>query len=117
MSIYAIIHIILAVLLSIYFIYDYRKEKSIYKILLIIWIPLTLLRYLSENRIFLTIIGIIQIIMFLLVLFFMFKPSKIIKNHESKKSSDNLDTILSSKHNSQTLEDVKDTNIDNNIEE
>ncbi len=112
MSIYAIIHIILAIFLSIYFIYDYMKEKSIYKILLVIWIPLTLLRYLSENKTFLTILGIIQIIMFLLVLFFMFKPSKNIKNYKSKNSSDNSDTVLSSKQNDQTLDDVKDNNIE-----
>lgn len=67
------IHLILAVILTIYFIYRFIKDRHVYEMLFIIWIPSTLLTYFTEDRTFLLGLGIFQTIMFILVIYFMFR--------------------------------------------
>lgn len=76
MNIYIVLHIVLVVLAMFFFLFAYKKEKKIHQMILLFWIPFTLTRYITQNTTFLNIIGIIQIILFVLVLFFMFKPVK-----------------------------------------
>lgn len=70
------LHIILSVLLIAYFVYNYIKNKYFYFVLFVVWIASTLLKYpFQNNRTLLLALGIFQVIMFILVVFFMFKRS------------------------------------------
>ena len=68
-----IAHIILAVLGTAWFLYTFIKERKIYQILFVVWIPLTLLTYVSKNKIFLIVLGIVQLLLFVLVIYFLFR--------------------------------------------
>lgn len=52
------IHLALVVIGIAYFLYSYIKERNLYQLLFVIWIPLTMLTYVSKNRVYLTILGI-----------------------------------------------------------
>lgn len=67
------LHIILVILITAYFLFRFLKEKQIYEFLFILWVPSTLLQYVTSDPTLLRIIGIFQIIMFILVIYFMFK--------------------------------------------
>lgn len=68
-----IIHIILVVLGVAFFLYSFIKEKRIYQLLFVIWIPLTLLNRVFHERWQLWTLGIIQLIFFVLVIYFLFR--------------------------------------------
>lgn len=71
------IHLVLVVLATAFFLYSFIKEKKIYQLLFVIWIPLTLLTYVSTNKVFLILLGVVQLIFFFLVIFFLFRnPNK-----------------------------------------
>jgi cbb3-type cytochrome oxidase subunit 3 len=67
------VHLIVVILFTAYFIFRFVKDKYIYEILFVIWIPSTLLSYVTDNRAFLLGLGIFQTIMFILVIYFMFR--------------------------------------------
>lgn len=69
-------HVVLVLLGMAYFLYSFTKQKRVYQILFVIWMPLTLLTYLSTNETYLTILGIAELIFFLLVIFFLFRRPK-----------------------------------------
>ncbi|MDD6237106.1 MAG: hypothetical protein PUB00_06970 [Clostridiales bacterium] len=71
------IHLALAILGTAYFLYSYLKEKKIYQLLFVIWIPLTLLTYVCKQQWQILILGGIQLIFFILVIYFLFRnPGK-----------------------------------------
>ncbi len=88
---YFYLHMILIVVAMIFFLFEYKKERKIYQLILLIWIPFSGLRYISDNRIFLIAVGVLQFILFGLMLFFLFKQKK----SKSDKSSENNPVILS----------------------
>lgn len=67
------LHVGIVVVLTAYFIYRFIKEHHIYEFLFILWIPSTMLRYVSSDPMFLRVLGISQCLFFILVIFFMFK--------------------------------------------
>lgn len=67
------IHLALVVVGIAYFLYSYIKEKKLYQLLFVIWIPLTLLTYVSKNKTYLIILGVVQLIFFVLVIYFLFR--------------------------------------------
>lgn len=67
------VHIALVIVLTAYFIYRFIKDRHIYELLFVIWIPSTLLQYVSSNPTYIRVLGIAQILLFLLVVFFMFR--------------------------------------------
>lgn len=70
------IHLVLAVLLTAYYLWRFLKDRSIYQILFVCWVPMTLLTYipiLGQNTICRIVLGVLQLVMFLLVIFFMFR--------------------------------------------
>lgn len=67
------LHIVLAVILTGYFLFKFIKDRYTYELLFVIWIPSTLLPYLTNNQTYIRIIGIAQVVMFILVIFFMFR--------------------------------------------
>ena len=71
------IHLALAILGTAYFLYSYLKEKKIYQLLFVIWIPLTLLTYVCKKQWQILILGGIQLVFFILVIYFLFRnPGK-----------------------------------------
>ena len=68
-----IAHIILAVLGTAWFLYSFIRERKVYQLLFVVWIPLTLLTYVSKNKTFLTVLGIVQLLFFILVIYFLFR--------------------------------------------
>lgn len=67
------LHIILAVLITGYFIFRFIKDRYTYEMLFIIWVPSTLLTYAINDPMLIRCLGIFQVIMFILVVFFMFR--------------------------------------------
>ena len=71
------IHLALAILGTAYFLYSYLKEKKIYQLLFVIWIPLTLLTYVCKKQWQILLLGGIQLVFFILVIYFLFRnPGK-----------------------------------------
>lgn len=70
------VHLGLAVLLTAYFAFRFWRDRQLYQLLFVIWVPSTLLAYVSTNAAFRVVLAAFQIIMFLLVLFFMFRKPK-----------------------------------------
>lgn len=95
MDTYEIIHIILAIIALIFFCFIYFKEKKIYQLLIVIWIPTTLLNYVSNNNIFLILLGVLQFILFGLVLFFLFKPNKNKTKQSNNEKIGNINSVES----------------------
>ncbi|MEG0691773.1 MAG: hypothetical protein RR444_01695 [Oscillospiraceae bacterium] len=67
------LHLVLAGMITLYFLFRYIKDKQIYELLFVIWVPSTLLQYVTTNPTFIRCLGIFQMIMFILVIYFMFK--------------------------------------------
>lgn len=67
------LHITIVVVLTLYFLFRLIKDHYFYEFLFILWLPSTLLTYLSEDKTFLTYLGIGQLVLFFLVIFFMFR--------------------------------------------
>ena len=75
------VHLAIAAVLTGYFVFRYVKDRQIYQLLFVFWVPSTLLSYLpvtdpEASRIFRMLLAIFQVIMFVLVLVFMFLPRK-----------------------------------------
>ena len=68
-----VIHVIFVVAFGAWFLYSYIKERKIYQLLFVIWLPATLLTYLSRNKVYLWVLGIVQLIFFFLVIYFLFR--------------------------------------------
>lgn len=67
------IHAALVTVFTVYFLYRFIKDKYIYELLFVLWIPSTLLTYVSDDPVFLRYLGIAQIVLFILVIYFMFR--------------------------------------------
>lgn len=67
------LHIILAILITAYFLFRFIKDRYVYEMLFVIWVPSTLLPYVVTDVTINRFIGIGQIVLFILVVYFMFK--------------------------------------------
>ena len=70
------VHLVLAVLLTACFLFRFIKDRHIYQLPFVLWVPSTLLTYLpliAENRTLRLVLGGFQLVMFVLVVFFMFR--------------------------------------------
>lgn len=75
------VHLAIAAVLTAYFVFRYVRDRQVYQLLFIFWVPSTLLSYLPITdpeafRIFRILLSVFQVIMFVLVLVFMFLPKK-----------------------------------------
>ena len=95
------IHLALAVLGTAYFLYSYLKEKKIYQLLFVIWIPLTLLTYVCKKQWQVLRLGGIQLVFFILVIYFLFRNPG--KKNAMQSTLDQLDAF------SAETTDVSDT--------
>ena len=85
------IHLALAVLGTAYFLYSYLKEKKIYQLLFVIWIPLTLLTYVCKKQWQVLLLGGIQLIAIGLVGLYIGKIYMEVKNRPRY----NIEKVLS----------------------
>ncbi len=103
------LHVILAIIITVYFLFRFIKEKQIYELLFVIWVPSTLLQYVSTNTMFIRGLGIFQVILFILVVYFMFKKRSY-RRHKTaeilaKYSTGDLDdAVIASNENLNTQE-------------
>lgn len=67
------LHISFILLFTIYFIFKYTKDRLLYELIFIFWAPSTLLTYVISNRTALLVLGILQVICFIVIVFLMFK--------------------------------------------
>lgn len=70
------VHLVLAVLLTACFLFRFIKDRHIYQLLFVLWVPSTLLTYLpviAESSTLRLVLGGFQLVMFILVVFFMFR--------------------------------------------
>lgn len=70
------VHVLVVIVLTAYFIFRFIKDRQVYEALFLIWIPSTLLQYVFKSDIMIKGLGIFQIIMFILVIYFLFKRRK-----------------------------------------
>ena len=82
-----IIHIAAVVVITALFIIGYIRQRYLYQLLFAIWAPTTLLRYLSNNKIYLIVLGVVQLLMFFLVIFALFRGRKEFDKDESSEPS------------------------------
>ncbi len=68
-----IIHVAVVLIITAFFVISYIRQRYLYQLLFAIWAPTTLLRYLSNNRIYLIVLGIVQVFMFILVIVSLFR--------------------------------------------
>lgn len=85
------IHLALAILGTAYFLYSYLKEKKIYQLLFVIWIPLTLLTYVCKKQWQVLLLGGIQLVFFILVIYFLFRNPG--KKNAMQSTLDQLDAF------------------------
>ncbi len=67
------VHLILAVITTAFFLFSFIREKKAYQFVFVLWVPFTLLTHLSDNSVFLYVIGGIQLVFFLLVVYLLFR--------------------------------------------
>ena len=76
MDMYFWIHLVLALLLAVYFLYRYlKKDRLTYQLLFVFWLPTTLLTYISDHIAYRVVLAVFQLLMFLLVIYFMFRKT------------------------------------------
>ena len=108
------LHITLAIIFTVYFLYKFIKERFIYELLFVIWVPSTLLTYVTHDVTFIRWLGYYQIVLFFLVIFFMFKKRgarrektfSILAKMATDKYQDDEDT--------KEIENINDTEIEKN---
>ncbi len=83
------IHAAIAAAGTIFFLLSYLKHKQIYQLLFVIWFPITLLNYVSSNKVYVYILGAVQFLLFLAVLFFLFRR----QGGSMKNTLEQLDAI------------------------
>ncbi len=84
------VHVVLAVLLTVLFLLQFVRQKQIYQLLFVIWVPSTLLVYIPAiggNETWRMLLGGFQLLLFVLVIFFMFRrdPKKLAEARAAMK--------------------------------
>ncbi len=84
------VHVVLAVLLTVLFLLQFVRQKQIYQLLFVIWVPSTLLVYIPAiggNETWRMVLGGFQLLLFVLVIFFMFRrdPKKLAEARAAMK--------------------------------
>lgn len=64
-------HCVVGILTAVFFIWRYAETKYTYHLILTIWISSTFLVYISNNRTYSTVLGVSQLILLFLFLFFL----------------------------------------------
>ncbi len=62
--------------LTVFFVISYIKQKKLFQLAFAIWIPSTLLQYLSNNRTYFNILSVVEIVLFIGVIFLLLKERK-----------------------------------------
>lgn len=67
------LHLIIVVVLAAFCIFRFVKSRGAHEIVIAIWAGSTLLQYLSDDKTFIRILGVAQILFFLLVIYLLFR--------------------------------------------
>ncbi|MEG1027148.1 MAG: hypothetical protein RSE07_00540 [Oscillospiraceae bacterium] len=87
------LHCVVAVCIIVIFLYKFIKEKKVYQLLFVLWAPLTLLTYLSQDKTFQMALGIIQIVLFLAIIYLLFKRKRPKLNFKGENIFDKLEEM------------------------
>lgn len=80
------IYAAIAAVLTIFFICSYVKQRRPFQLAFAIWVPSTLLQYISTSRTFFNILSVVEIIAFIGVLFLLWKDQKDRKKAEKEEA-------------------------------
>ena len=69
--------------LTTFFALSYLRQRKPYQIAFTVWIPSTLLQYLSHNRVYYNILSVIEILFFLFILVLLYRDNQ--KQKQSAK--------------------------------
>ncbi len=76
------------VVIGAFFLFQFIKTKKVAQLLIAIWAPITLLSYVSSDKTYTYILGGVEFLLFIAVIFFLFKGSR--KNHIKNMLNDSL---------------------------
>lgn len=91
-----VIHSILVAILFLFFIVSYLKQKRAYQLVFSVWVLSTLLKYVSDDKIFTTTLGVVQLLFFVVAIFMLFRTKNSgVKNmyNEMMHDGEENDTI------------------------
>ncbi len=75
------VHVIIVIALFIFFIVSFLKERRAYQIVFSVWVLSTLLKYVSDDKIFTYVLGGAQLVFFVVAIYMLFRN----KNSNVKK--------------------------------
>ena len=70
------IYAVIATVLTIFFICSYIKQRRLFQLAFAIWVPSTMLQYVSTNRVFYNILSVVEIIMFVIAMILLIKDQR-----------------------------------------
>ena len=77
--------------LTVFFAISYIKQKKLFQLAFAIWIPSTLLQFLSNNRTYFNILSVVEILLFVGVIFLLWKERKKEKAAAAEQQADEVD--------------------------
>ena len=81
----------IAAVLTVFFAISYIKQKKLFQLAFAIWIPSTLLQFLSNNRTYFNILSVVEILLFSGVIFLLLKERKKEKAAVAEEDTDEVD--------------------------
>ena len=81
----------IAAVLTVFFAISYIKQKKLFQLAFAIWIPSTLLQFLSNNRTYFNILSVVEILLFAGVIFLLLKERKKEKAAVAEEDTDEVD--------------------------
>ncbi len=76
------IYAVIASLITLFFLISFIKQRRAFQLAFAIWVPSTMLQYVSTNRTFFNILSIAEIIMFVITIALLIKDQ-----HDRKKAA------------------------------
>lgn len=113
-----VVHTILVAVLFLFFVVSYIKQRRSYQIVFAVWVLTTLLKYVSDGKTFTIVLGIAQIIFFIVAIFMLFRNKNAngtgnVKKMYKEMMSDSVDTTSIGQSNDDSSADDKDTKAEN----
>ncbi len=75
----------IAIVLTAFFLLSYLKQKKLFQLAFAIWVPSTMLQYVSSNRVFFNILCVVEMIMFLITMALLIKDGMDRKKKEKEE--------------------------------
>ncbi len=65
----------IAIVLTVFFVLSYLKQKKLYLLSFAIWVPSTMLQYVSNNRVFFNVLCVVEFILFAVTMVLLVKDA------------------------------------------